>query len=184
MIHDLFAGAGEAAKTSRHTAGRKPEMYDGDRDLCSFETTAVNSVRSIDRDCLTSLHQRFPAECAHPASVPEVRVVIVDGENTSGESKTMPLAVSRSMYQSSPCASIFPENFAPTVLYRLNRWINRFNSNEFFHCLPCEFPHEDEAEYCGQTRKSRQLCEEWLGFGTAKAVITSGAVMVHATTFS
>jgi hypothetical protein len=68
MIHDLFAGAGEAAKTSRRTAGREPEMYDGDRDLCSFETTAVNSVRSIDRDCLTSLHQPFPAECAYPAA--------------------------------------------------------------------------------------------------------------------
>ena len=33
-----------------------------------------------------------------------------------------------------------------------------------------------------QTRKNRQLCEEWSGFGTAKAVITSGAVMVHAST--
>src|ERR1700730_12931481 len=77
MIHDLFAGAGKAAKTSRHTAGREPEMYDGDRDLCRFETTAVNSVRSIDRDCLTSLHQRSPAESAYPASVLEVQVVIV-----------------------------------------------------------------------------------------------------------
>ncbi len=33
-----------------------------------------------------------------------------------------------------------------------------------------------------QTRKNRRLCEEALGFGTAKAVVTSGAVTVHAST--
>jgi len=30
-----------------------------------------------------------------------------------------------------------------------------------------------------QTRKNRTLCEERLGFGTAKAVVASGAVTVH-----
>ena len=33
-----------------------------------------------------------------------------------------------------------------------------------------------------QTRKNRRLCEEALGFGTAKAVVASGAVTVHAST--
>jgi hypothetical protein len=33
-----------------------------------------------------------------------------------------------------------------------------------------------------QTRKIRLLCEGQLGFGTAKAVIASGAVTVHAST--
>jgi len=33
-----------------------------------------------------------------------------------------------------------------------------------------------------QTRKNRRLCEEQLGFGTAKAVIASRAAMVHVST--
>jgi len=33
-----------------------------------------------------------------------------------------------------------------------------------------------------RTRKNRRLCEEQLGFGTVKAVITPRAVMVHAST--
>jgi len=32
------------------------------------------------------------------------------------------------------------------------------------------------------TRKIRLVCEEWPGLGTAKAVITSKAVMVHDST--
>jgi hypothetical protein len=36
--------------------------------------------------------------------------------------------------------------------------------------------------WAARPEKTDRLCEEQLGFGTAKAVITSGAVMVHAST--